>query len=104
MKNSKVYCPAYLELCVYEHLIHRWLSQPLIGKMPAGNLLVSAATLFCGQTYTHIAQFAEFMNLSKKYSIHLRKPSTSILQELPVSVTLMVTNVSMCWLSMSSKE
>jgi hypothetical protein len=42
--------------------------------------------------------------LSKRYSIHLRKPSTSILQELPVSVTLMVTNVSMCWLSMSSKE
>ena len=31
--------------------------------MPAGNLLASAATLFCGQTYTHIAQFAEFMNL-----------------------------------------
>jgi hypothetical protein len=31
--------------------------------MPAVNLLASAATLFCGQTYTHIAQFAEFMNL-----------------------------------------
>jgi hypothetical protein len=29
---------------------------------------------------------------------------SSILQELPISVTLMVTNVSMCWLSMSSKE
>jgi solute carrier family 8 (sodium/calcium exchanger) len=49
--------------CTNGHLIHRWLSQPLIGKMSAGNLLVSAATLFCGQTYTHIAQFAEFMNL-----------------------------------------
>ena len=49
--------------CINGHLIHRWLSQPLIGKMPAGNLLVSAVTLFCGQTYTHIAQFAEFMNL-----------------------------------------
>ncbi|CAG2243572.1 unnamed protein product [Mytilus edulis] len=31
--------------------------------MPAGNLLVTAITMLCGQTYTHIAQFAEFMNL-----------------------------------------
>ena len=35
----------------------------MIGKMPAGNLLVSAATLFAGQTFTHISQFSTFMNL-----------------------------------------
>ncbi|CAC5386339.1 unnamed protein product [Mytilus coruscus] len=49
--------------CTGGHLIYKWLSQPLIGNMPAGNLLVTAATMLCGQTYTHIGQFAEFMNL-----------------------------------------
>lgn len=31
--------------------------------MPVANLLVCAATLFAGQTYGHIYQFAKFMNL-----------------------------------------
>ncbi|VDH92763.1 Hypothetical predicted protein [Mytilus galloprovincialis] len=49
--------------CTSGHLVYKWLSQPLIGNMPAVNLLVTAATMLCGQTFTHIAQFAEFMNL-----------------------------------------
>ena len=53
-------CSVY---CTGGHLIHSWSSQPLLGKMPAGNLLASAAILFCGQTYTHISQMASFFNL-----------------------------------------
>ncbi|KAK3083763.1 hypothetical protein FSP39_002787 [Pinctada imbricata] len=49
--------------CTGGHLVRKWTSQPLTGKMPAGNLLVSAATLFSGQTFTHISQFSQFMNL-----------------------------------------
>ena len=49
--------------CTSGHLIRKWNAQPVIGKMPAGNLLISASTLFCGQTYTHMSQFANFMNL-----------------------------------------
>jgi len=45
----------------------------MIGKMPAGNLLISAATLFCGQTFTNVDQFADYMNLNfigKIYILH----------------------------------
>jgi len=41
--------------------------------MPAGNHLISAATLFCGQTFTHVDQFADYMNLifiEKIYILH----------------------------------
>lgn len=34
--------------CTSGHLVMRWTSQPVIGKMPAGNLLTSAAILFSG--------------------------------------------------------
>ncbi|VDI61161.1 Hypothetical predicted protein [Mytilus galloprovincialis] len=47
--------------CTRGHLIYKWLSQPLTCNMPAVNLLVTAATMLCGQTFTHIAQFAELM-------------------------------------------
>ncbi|XP_060581296.1 uncharacterized protein LOC132737932 [Ruditapes philippinarum] len=50
-------------ICTAGHTIMNWKSQPMLGKMPASNLLCSAALLFCGQTYTHIAEFAKFMNL-----------------------------------------
>ncbi|CAC5381088.1 unnamed protein product [Mytilus coruscus] len=49
--------------CTSGHLVVKWSSQPFVGKMPVGNLLVSAATLFCGQTYSYISQVAEFCNL-----------------------------------------
>ncbi|XP_046862463.1 LOW QUALITY PROTEIN: THAP domain-containing protein 5-like, partial [Xenia sp. Carnegie-2017] len=40
-----------------------WTSQPLIRNVPAGNLLLAASTLFSGNTYERISQFASFMNL-----------------------------------------
>ena len=49
-------------LCVNNHLTC-WNSQPLIKNIAAGNLLSSAAILFSGNTFSHIAQFASFLNL-----------------------------------------
>ena len=58
--GTLIRCSVY---CSSGHLIIRWASQPIFGKMPAGNLLACAATLFSGQTYSHISQFASFLNL-----------------------------------------
>jgi len=48
-------------LCVNNHLTC-WNSQPLIKSIAAGNLLSSAAILFSGNTFSHIVQFALFLN------------------------------------------
>ncbi len=40
-----------------------WHSQPLIRKMPAGNLLVAGAILFTGGQFTKLADFATCLNL-----------------------------------------
>lgn len=50
--------------CIEGHTIVNWASQPLLGQMPAGNLLCSVATLFSGETYQHMKNFADFMNLA----------------------------------------
>ena len=39
-----------------------WNSQPLIGHMPSGNLLCTAATLFSGETFQHM-NFVDFLRL-----------------------------------------
>lgn len=55
--------------CLHVHLeclnghVWKWSSQPVVGRMPLGNLLLSAATLYSGQTYTRISTFAGFLNL-----------------------------------------
>ena len=51
-----------LIFCVNGHEIS-WNSQPLINRMPAGNLLASAAILFSGNTFSRISQLASFLNL-----------------------------------------
>lgn len=40
-----------------------WRSQPLIGKQPAGNILIAAATLITGNTYS-ILNFGDSLNLN----------------------------------------
>ena len=40
-----------------------WSSQPTLGRMPIGNLLISASILFSGQTWTHVSSFAGFLGL-----------------------------------------
>ena len=41
-----------------------WQSQPLIRDVGAGNLLVAAAVLLCGLTFTGISNFAKLLNLA----------------------------------------
>ena len=40
-----------------------WNSQPLINATPAGNLILSAATLFSGNTFASINSFGSFCNI-----------------------------------------
>ena len=49
--------------CINGHH-NTWKSQPIINNTPAGNLLLSAATLFSGNTFAKISQFASFFNLA----------------------------------------
>ena len=50
-------------MCSQGH-VNTWHSQPLLNRMPAGNLLLSAAILFSGSTYSKFAHLAHILNLS----------------------------------------
>ena len=50
-------------ICPDGHVLH-WQSQPMVRGMAAGNLLLSAAILLCGLTFTGIANLADFLNLA----------------------------------------
>ena len=41
-----------------------WQSQPTVKGMAAGNLLLSAAILLCGLTFTGVANLADVFNLA----------------------------------------
>ena len=40
-----------------------WHSQPMVGRMPIGNFLLSSAILYSGQLFEKVATFAAFLNL-----------------------------------------
>ena len=48
--------------CPDDHIVH-WHSQPLVGKVPTGSLLLTGAILFSGSTYTKFATIANLLNL-----------------------------------------
>ena len=50
-------------ICPDGHVLH-WQSQPMVKGMAAGNLLLSAAILLCGLTFTGIANLADLLNLA----------------------------------------
>ena len=50
-------------ICPDGHVLH-WQSQPMLRGMAAGNLLLSAAILFCGLTFTSIDNLADVLNLT----------------------------------------
>ena len=61
--------------CTEGHVLN-WQSQPLVRDMGAGNLLLSAAILFCGLTFTRAANSAQLLNLvifSESYFYRLQK-------------------------------
>ena len=49
--------------CPDGHIVN-WQSQPLIGRTPAGNLLLAGAILFSGSTYTKLETIANLLNLA----------------------------------------
>ncbi|XP_043926603.1 uncharacterized protein LOC122801130 [Protopterus annectens] len=49
--------------CFNGHEILSWESQPLLGRMPAGNLMSAAAVLFSGTTYAHISRFCAYIGV-----------------------------------------
>ena len=50
-------------MCVEGHQT-QWRSQPVIGTMVLGNLLVAASILFTGNTSTRIKEFCDVLFLS----------------------------------------
>ena len=44
--------------------MYEWYSQPLVGKVPAGNLLLSADILFSRATYTRLSSIARLLKMS----------------------------------------
>ena len=48
-------------ICPDGHVLH-WQSHPMVRGMAAGNLLLSAAILLCGLTFTGIANLADLLN------------------------------------------
>ena len=51
------------DTCPDGHVLN-WQFQPLIRDVGAGNLLVAAAILFCGLTFTGISNLAKLLNLA----------------------------------------
>jgi len=49
-------------ICSDGHVLH-WQSQPVVRRIPAGNLLLAAAILLSGQTFTSYANLADVLNL-----------------------------------------
>ena len=54
--------------CTSGHEIVKWHTQPLIGCLPTSNVLISAATLFADETFSHMSIFAQFLNV--KFILH----------------------------------
>ena len=50
-------------ICLDGHVLH-WQSQPVVRGMVAGNLLLSAAILLCGLTFTGSANLADLLNFA----------------------------------------
>ena len=53
----------FVSTCIEGHDF-KWYSQPMIRKMPAGNLLLSAAMLYTGASFTQMSSFAKLLNLT----------------------------------------
>ncbi|KAJ8017869.1 hypothetical protein HOLleu_44465 [Holothuria leucospilota] len=64
IKRSVVGTGLFVTLqCISGHEVMKWVSQPLVGKMPVGNLLTAASITYSGLTYQRMASFANFLNL-----------------------------------------
>ena len=58
----------------------KWSSQPLLGNIPAGNILLSGAILFCGVSYTKFLRALEMINIATISPQTFQDHATSYLQ------------------------
>ena len=77
IKSFKGSLVTYSITCCNHHTFI-WHSQPILNNLPLGNLLLSAATLYTGNTYTNLSEIAQtcgiklfnestFYNIQKKW-------------------------------------
>ena len=52
-----------MTLCKNSHS-KEWVSQPLVNRAAAGNVLLSGAILFTGNTFLHVSEIASTINLA----------------------------------------
>ncbi|XP_073467392.1 uncharacterized protein [Aquarana catesbeiana] len=65
--------------CSNQHKFHLWSSQPFIGGMPAGNILLSASILCSGSNFRKIKQFFTLLGVSSiSKSTHYKNQSKFI--------------------------
>ena len=58
----------------------RWSSQPLIGNIPAGNILLSGAILFCGLSYIKVLRALQSINIAAIHDRTFQEHATLYLQ------------------------
>ena len=64
--------------CISGHIVS-WQSQASVEASVAGNLLISAAILYSGNTYKHTADFFKHLNLQFVSSTHYYKTQKATL-------------------------
>ena len=74
--------------CPHGHHVH-WQSQPTVRNMAAGNLLLPAAILFSGLTYTSFANMAGILNMPMMSESHFYKIQKSYLNPVVHSAYLL---------------
>ena len=76
-KGSMVVVQQDCPRCEYSR---RWYSQPLINNIPAGNILLSGAILFCGLSYTKFLRAMDTINIAAISPRTFQEHATSYLQ------------------------
>ena len=70
-----------VRICSEGHVLF-WQSQPVVRHIPAGNLLLAAAILLSGHTFTNFANLADVLNLvmfgERRYYHRFPKISVSL--------------------------
>jgi len=64
LKTSTVSTMLVVDGTCPDGYVQHWQSQPTVNCTPAGNLLLAAAILLCGLTFTNITNLAGVLNLA----------------------------------------
>ena len=56
-------CITVTTTCISGHIILKWASQPISGRQPIGNILLSGAILCSGETYERVKHMCHLVNI-----------------------------------------